>query len=103
MSKLPAMGFRYRKGMKILPGLRLNLTKNGPNSLTIGGKGFTFNLGKKGYRTTIGAPGTGLSNSEYTPYEGKPANQNATQSRSINLWPILFAIACIAYAIYTAK
>lgn len=94
------MGFRFRKTMKILPGLRLNITKNGPNSLSVGGRGMTFNLGKKGTRTTVGAPGTGMSYSDYQKYEGGTEGQG--DGKSINLWPILFAIACIAYSFYSA-
>ncbi len=55
------MGFRLRKAIKILPGLKLNLTKNGISSTSIGKKGATVNLGKNGVSQTIGIPGTGLS------------------------------------------
>lgn len=54
------MGLRFHKSLKILPGLRLNISKSGP-SLSLGGAGASLNLGKKGARATLGAPGTGLS------------------------------------------
>lgn len=54
------MGFRFRKAIRLLPGLRLNLSKGGV-SLSAGGKGLAWNIGKRGARATIGAPGTGLS------------------------------------------
>lgn len=69
------MGFRFRKGIPLAKGLRLNITKNGINSLTIGGRGLSYNIGRKGTRGTIGKPGTGLSYSQYSAYEekqGKP-------------------------------
>ncbi|MGE1562071.1 DUF4236 domain-containing protein [Pantoea septica] len=54
------MGFRFRKRIKIAPGLHLNLSKSGV-SASIGGKGATINVGRKGVRSTLGIPGTGLS------------------------------------------
>ncbi|MCB8883829.1 DUF4236 domain-containing protein [Acidisoma cellulosilytica] len=54
------MGFRFRRSVRIAPGLRLNLSKSGP-SLSVGGKGATFNISKKGTRATFGIPGTGIS------------------------------------------
>jgi tetratricopeptide (TPR) repeat protein len=53
------MGFRFRKSIKILPGLRINLSKSGP-SLSVGRPGATLNIGRRGARTTVGAPGTGI-------------------------------------------
>ncbi len=66
------MGFRFRKGVKLFPGLRLNVTKHGLSSLSLGGKGLTYNIGKKGTRGTVGLPGSGLSYSDYSSYK-KPA------------------------------
>jgi Flp pilus assembly protein TadB len=55
------MGTRYRKGIKIAPGLKLNLNAHSV-SLTGGVPGAHLTLNSKGYRTTsVGAPGTGLS------------------------------------------
>lgn len=53
------MGFRFRKSIKILPGVRINLSKSGP-SLSLGGGGATFNVGGRGTRLTLGIPGTGI-------------------------------------------
>ncbi|KAA5952069.1 MULTISPECIES: DUF4236 domain-containing protein [unclassified Pantoea] len=70
------MGLRYRKRIKIAPGLSLNISKSGI-STSIGGRGATINVSKKGVRTTVGIPGTGLSYSKLhsTPkisYENEP-------------------------------
>lgn len=54
------MGFRFRKSIKILPGIRLNLSKSGI-STSIGGPGASINFGGQGTRQTVGLPGTGLS------------------------------------------
>ena len=63
------MVLRFRKTIRLLPGVRLNVTKRGINSLSLGGKGASYNIGKEGTRTTLGLPGTGLSDTEYHPYE----------------------------------
>ncbi|AGY77972.1 DUF4236 domain-containing protein [Clostridium autoethanogenum] len=62
------MGFRFRKSIKILPGVKLNIGKKGINSVSVGGHGFTKNISKNGTRTTVGIPGSGIS---YTDYKKK--------------------------------
>jgi hypothetical protein len=55
------MGFRFRKSVKIAPGLKLNFNKKS-TGLTIGGKGAHYTFNSKGKRTaSVGIPGTGLS------------------------------------------
>src|SRR5260221_9848755 len=55
------MGFRFRKNIKILPGIRLNVGKRRINSVSVGGRGATTNIGKHGTHTTYSIPGTGIS------------------------------------------
>jgi len=55
------MGLKFRKSIKLFPGVRLNLGKKGIASLSIGKKGATVNINKKGIKTTLGIPGTGIS------------------------------------------
>ena len=55
------MGFRFRKSVKILPGVRVNLTGKGISSVSVGAKGARVNLGKKRNTVTTSLPGTGLS------------------------------------------
>lgn len=57
------MGLRYRKRIKIAPGLSVNISKSGV-STSIGRNGATLNVGKQGARATVGIPGTGLSYSQ---------------------------------------
>jgi hypothetical protein len=54
------MGFRFRRSIRVVPGLRINLSKSGP-SLSVGGRGATVNINERGARTTVGLPGSGLS------------------------------------------
>lgn len=54
-------GVRFRKTFKVLPGVKVNLSKTGV-STSLGGRGATVNVGTQGQRTiTLGIPGTGLS------------------------------------------
>lgn len=59
------MGFRFRKSVKILPGIRLNFSKSGI-STSLGGPGASINIGPKGTRKTVGLPGTGMSYSTFS-------------------------------------
>ena len=54
------MGFRFKKSVKIAPGVRLKIGKKG-TSVTVGNKYARTTIGKK--KTTVSAsiPGTGLS------------------------------------------
>lgn len=65
------MGFRFRRGFKIAPGVRLNMGRHGFTSVSLGGRGLTTNVGPRGVRTTIGLPGTGLSYTTRTPAASK--------------------------------
>jgi hypothetical protein len=64
------VGFRFRKSVKIIPGVRLNFSKSGI-STSVGGSGATVNFGKRGTRQTIGIPGSGISFSSFTPKSAK--------------------------------
>ncbi len=55
------MGFRFRKIISVIPGVKVNLSKSGA-STSIGGHGATVNVGTSGRKTvTLGVPGTGMS------------------------------------------
>lgn len=58
------MGLRFRRRIKIAPGLHLNVSRSGV-STSLGGPGATVNAGGVlGARVTVGLPGSGLSYSE---------------------------------------
>ena len=57
------MGFRFRKTIRLLPGVRLNISKSG-FSTSIGRPGATINVGKRVFRGSVGLPGSGLSYSD---------------------------------------
>jgi hypothetical protein len=54
------MGLRFRRSMKLFPGVRLNFSGGGI-STTIGVRGASVTLGKRGTHLNVGLPGSGLS------------------------------------------
>jgi len=57
------MGFRFRRSTRLGP-LRFNFSKGGLSSISVGGRGASFNIPVNrsgGPRSTVGLPGTGLS------------------------------------------
>lgn len=74
------MGFRFRKSVKIAPGVRLNVgTKS--TGLSFGGKGLRYSINTRGQRrTTASIPGTGISysvGSSSKRYKTNAYNRNA--------------------------
>jgi Protein of unknown function (DUF4236) len=61
------MGFRFRRSVRILPGVKINLSGSGA-SVSLGGRGFHYTIGPKGTRVTAGIPGTGMSWTQYSPH-----------------------------------
>ena len=55
------MGLRFRKSIKIAPGVKINLNKKS-TSVTFGGKGVHYTASSTGKKTaSVGIPGTGIS------------------------------------------
>jgi hypothetical protein len=57
------MGIRFRKALKLFPGVKLNLSFSGV-SATIGPRGASVNIGPRGTFLNTGIPGTGLYSRE---------------------------------------
>ena len=72
------VGFNFRKSFKIAPGVKLNISKKGISSISAGVKGARMNVGKRGTRTTVGLPGTGLSYSSHKSH--KKSNNDYDES-----------------------
>lgn len=76
------MGFRFRKSIKLLPGVKLNINKKS-TSLTLGGKGIHYTINSKGKRTaSVGIPGTGL----YYTETATTSPASTTELREKNKW-----------------
>lgn len=69
------MSLRFRRSIKLLPGVRINFGKTGA-SLSIGGRGGSVTVGRKGVYTNVGIPGTGLSYRTKAIGSGKANYQN---------------------------
>lgn len=54
------MGFRFRRSVRLFPGVRLNFSGGGI-STTLGVRGASINVGPRGTYANLGLPGTGLS------------------------------------------
>lgn len=94
------MGIKFRKSIKVMPGVRINLSNRGVSSVSVGRRGAKVNFGRQGVRSTVGLSGTGLSYTNYTPYrqaQGTPVQY--LDYRPVSLWlgigifllPIIFA------------
>jgi hypothetical protein len=95
------MGFRFRRSIKLAPGIRLNLSKSGV-SASIGRRGATLNISDKGTKATVGIPGTGVSYSENlssTKRRGRQVSEAGSPGDGKNL---LLGIAFIAALILLA-
>lgn len=92
------MGFRFRKRIKIIPALWVNLSKSGM-STSIGGKGLTVNLKGDKTKTTASIPGTGLSYSRQT---SRGPNAMPSGRRAIPAWAWLLIFVVVALLL-TAK
>jgi len=80
------MGLRFYKRIRILPWLYLNISKGGI-SFSFGPRGAHITAGNKGTRYTVGAPGTGLSYTKYSPRKkatGKTTNTTGKRSTRNN-------------------
>lgn len=90
------MGFRFYRSWKIIPGVRLNLSKSGI-STTLGVRGANMNIGRRGRRYTAGLPGTGLSYVRTAARKRRggadsPGDESsARRSPRVNMWWLVIA------------
>jgi hypothetical protein len=91
------MGLRFRKSIKLFPGVRINLSKSGI-STSIGKPGATVNLSERGARGTVGIPGTGLSYSERLTADADPSPARPASGMSFGAllgWALLGLIVAM--------
>ena len=82
------MGWRFRRSVRLFPGMRLNLGKSGP-SLSLGVRGFHETFGRRGRRTTVGLSGTGIS---YSTHSSRRRRHGATLGGFLTLALIIWVI-----------
>ncbi len=79
------MGMRFRKRIKIAPGVNINLSKSDA-SVSVGKPGATVNVGGKGgAKATVGIPGSGLSHTEQLSKPRRKSAKSETQVESKGL------------------
>ena len=103
--RLADMGFlRFRRTLRPLPGVRLNLSKSGV-STSVGTRGAWFTIGHGKTRETVGLPGTGVSYTEQqsigTPPGDEAAPASSSVGRGVLVWLVAFlVVAVVAIAIF---
>lgn len=75
-----AVALRFRRSIKLAPGVRLNVGKRS-GSLSFGPRGATLNIGPKGVYRNIGIPGTGLSSRSRIDGRAKSARSSSARTR----------------------
>lgn len=96
------MGFRFRKSVKILPGVRLNFSKKGMG-VRVGGKHGGVSVGPSGTYVSTSIPGTGIYYSEKIKSNSKTSTSRSGASApaakapkkrpvSLRAWYLIFAI-----------
>ena len=86
------MGFRFRRRLRIFPGLWVNVSKKGA-SLSAGGRGATVNISRKGVKETVGLPGSGLSYTTTKPIRWrKPGGPASAPRGAITAAHVLYLV-----------
>ena len=88
------MGFRFQRRVKILPGVRVNISKGGV-STSLGTRGARITLGRGKRRTTVGIPGSGLS---HTSVESGGSGSRSVGVGAIVLIAIVILLLVWAFA-----
>ena len=90
------MGFRFRRSVKLLPGVRLNFSKSGV-STSIGARGAHVTVGHGQVRETVGLPGTGLSYTEQHRVDAPAPGGRAAIGSAVILLAVLAVVFLFAY------
>src|SRR5262249_51522035 len=80
------MALRFRKRIKIFPGVHINIGSRGISGMSIGRRGASVSVNRSGTYLNTGMPGTGLSNRQ------KLSNRHSFA----NLLDLVFAVAFLA-------
>lgn len=82
------MGLRFRRTIRVMPGVRLNLSRSGI-STSVGVRGAHVTVGHGRMRETVGLPGSGLS---YTQSRSLEHRDEAPEARRPRRWPRILLI-----------
>jgi hypothetical protein len=95
------MGFRFRRTVRVLPGVRLNFSKSGV-STSLGVRGAHVTLGHGQIRQTFGIPGTGLSYSTSSRLPSRQPTPGQPPGQTPDLGPVLGRLAGTVIAYFIA-
>jgi hypothetical protein len=90
------MGLRFRRTIKLLPGVRLNLSKSGV-STSLGVRGAHVTLGHGRARETVGLPGTGISYTETHSTRAREAHEQLEQPAAASTPRALATVGNLIY------
>lgn len=93
------MAWRFRKRIRIAPGLHVNAGKRGA-SLSVGPPGASVNISKDGVRGTAGLPGTGLSATTRLTKKRKSTDKTDAPRPAGTLRPVLWIGVVIAFGLW---
>ena len=93
------MAFRFRRTMKIAPGVRLNLTKTGA-SVRVGARGAGVTTGTSGTAVSAGIPGSGLHASKKVKKKHEAETEQAEVASSKASDALNFVIGVVVFAVF---
>lgn len=93
------MPFRFRRSIRVLPGVRINIGKRGV-STSIGVKGAHITIGHGRVRETIGLPGSGISYSHQTTRQEARAALPPRAPSVSGVWMVVMLIALAGWVAY---
>jgi len=80
------MAFRFWRRVRIAKGVTLNISKGGI-STSFGPRGAKYTVGRRGQRTTMGLPGTGLFYTTHTSSTSRSAKKTVSTRKSASRQP----------------
>ncbi len=98
------MGFRFRKSIKVLPGVRVNLGKSGVTGVNVGKRGaVSVSAGRDGSHLNVGTPIAGLNYRERIDGEPTPVAPASSGSAGAGIFvAIVGALAAVVTALVKA-
>ena len=97
------MGLKFRKSIKLAPGVKLHLTGKGISSVSLGKNGAKVNISKKGTRSTVGIPGSGLSYSSYSPRKKTTSpqqGQSVQGNKTLGVINLIIIGICLMFILF---
>src|ERR1700680_4024026 len=92
------MSLRFRRSIRIAPGVRVNLGLHGAG-LSIGSRGLHGGMNRRGMYTSAGIPGTGI----YAVHHVRDFHVELPQQRAYTVagsgWPVLLLMGLVVLAV----